>query len=93
MVAMQQQKDKSQKQTERFSEDEDDFDDESFNGYSDGESLLSLVQPEMITLSKHWLAALKDHALLSLPAGQLGFYYECMFFMCSNCRSRMEIEY
>ena len=76
MVAMQQQKDKSKKQTaERFSEDEDDFDDESFNGYSDGESLLSLVQPEMITLSKHWLAALKDHALLSLPAGKC--FYVC----------------
>ena len=45
-------------------EDEDDYGD-----YSGGESLLSLVQPEMVTLSKHWLAALKDHALLSLPPG------------------------
>ena len=35
-----------------------------------GESLLSLVQPEMKTLSKQWLAALKDHALLSLPPGK-----------------------
>ena len=34
-----------------------------------GESLLSLVQPEMKTLSARWLAALKDHALLSLPEG------------------------
>ncbi|CAH0562547.1 unnamed protein product [Brassicogethes aeneus] len=32
-----------------------------------GESLLTLVQPELIGLSRHWLAALKDHALLSLP--------------------------
>lgn len=32
-----------------------------------GESLLNLVQPELISLSRHWLAALKDHALLSLP--------------------------
>lgn len=30
--------------------------------------LLSLVQPELNGLSSHWLAALKDHALLSLPA-------------------------
>lgn len=32
-----------------------------------GESLLTLVQPELISLSQHWLSALKDHALLSLP--------------------------
>ncbi|XP_014207871.1 HEAT repeat-containing protein 5B [Copidosoma floridanum] len=31
------------------------------------ESLLSLVQPELPSLSQHWLAALRDHALLSLP--------------------------
>ncbi|KAK3872016.1 hypothetical protein Pcinc_014808 [Petrolisthes cinctipes] len=31
------------------------------------ESLLSLVQPELVALSKSWLAALKDNALLSLP--------------------------
>ncbi|XP_047496501.1 HEAT repeat-containing protein 5B-like isoform X1 [Penaeus chinensis] len=34
---------------------------------SSEESLLSLVQPELVALSKSWLAALKDHALLSLP--------------------------
>ncbi|XP_045624859.2 LOW QUALITY PROTEIN: HEAT repeat-containing protein 5B [Procambarus clarkii] len=34
---------------------------------SSEESLLSLVQPELMSLSKSWLAALKDHALLSLP--------------------------
>lgn len=33
------------------------------------ESLLTLVQPELISLSQHWLAALRDHALLSLPPG------------------------
>ncbi|XP_076463435.1 HEAT repeat-containing protein 5B-like isoform X2 [Babylonia areolata] len=32
-----------------------------------GESLLSLVQPELANLSSHWFHALKDHALLSLP--------------------------
>lgn len=40
----------------------------SEDNYSGGESLLSLVQPEMSTLSEHWLNALKDYALLSLPA-------------------------
>ncbi|XP_037925116.1 HEAT repeat-containing protein 5B isoform X5 [Hermetia illucens] len=34
---------------------------------SRGESLLSLVKPELGNLSTHWLAALKDHALLLLP--------------------------
>ncbi|KAL0275721.1 UNVERIFIED_CONTAM: hypothetical protein PYX00_003499 [Menopon gallinae] len=31
------------------------------------ESLLSLVQPELVSLAHYWLAALRDHALLSLP--------------------------
>ncbi|XP_037078584.1 HEAT repeat-containing protein 5B-like [Pollicipes pollicipes] len=31
------------------------------------EHLLTLVQPELANLAKHWLAALKDQALLSLP--------------------------
>lgn len=39
-----------------------------------GESLLNLVQPELVSLSKHWLAALRDHALLSLPPGKHLFY-------------------
>ncbi|XP_050067874.1 HEAT repeat-containing protein 5B [Anopheles maculipalpis] len=43
------------------------FDDEFGEFESRGESLLSLVQPELENLSKHWLAALKDYALLSLP--------------------------
>ena len=30
-------------------------------------SLLALVEPELKSLSKYWLGALKDHALLSLP--------------------------
>lgn len=33
-----------------------------------GESLLNLVQPELISLSHYWLSALRDHALLSLPS-------------------------
>ncbi|XP_050679347.1 HEAT repeat-containing protein 5B [Leptidea sinapis] len=34
---------------------------------SKGESLLKLVNPELVSLSENWLAALRDHALLSLP--------------------------
>lgn len=32
------------------------------------DSLITLVQPELPTLSRLWLAALKDYALLTLPA-------------------------
>ncbi|XP_053615269.1 HEAT repeat-containing protein 5B [Plodia interpunctella] len=32
-----------------------------------GESLLKLVEPELDSLGENWLAALKDHALLTLP--------------------------
>lgn len=43
-------------------------DDPEFGDFeSRGESLLSLVKPELDNLSQHWLAALKDHALLLLP--------------------------
>ncbi|KAL7035637.1 hypothetical protein ACKWTF_008482 [Chironomus riparius] len=43
-------------------------DDEMFDEYEQrGESLLSLVQPELENLSRNWLAALRDYALLSLP--------------------------
>nr|XP_022914802.1 HEAT repeat-containing protein 5B isoform X2 [Onthophagus taurus] len=44
------------------------FDDEFGDFAYRGESLLTLVQPELISLAQHWLAALRDHALLSLPA-------------------------
>ncbi|KAB7498931.1 HEAT repeat-containing protein 5B [Armadillidium nasatum] len=40
---------------------------ESLVDTNDDESLLVLVMPELISLSRYWLAALKDHALLSLP--------------------------
>jgi hypothetical protein len=55
---------------------EDDDDSQEFGSYlaTESESLLSLVQPEVKMLSKHWLAALKDYALLSLPSGAI--------FMC-----------
>lgn len=38
-------------------------------GESSRESLLSLVQPELPTLSQNWLGALRDYAYLSLPTG------------------------
>ena len=42
--------------------------DDDFGDFeSRGESLLTLVECELESLSKHWLAALKDYALLSLP--------------------------
>lgn len=44
---------------------EEDFGDFEFQS----ESLLNLVQPELLSLSQHWLSALRDHALLSLPPG------------------------
>ncbi|KAJ8688360.1 hypothetical protein QAD02_024155 [Eretmocerus hayati] len=44
-------------------ENREDFGDFEFQN----ESLLSLVQPELPSLSQHWLSALRDHALLSLP--------------------------
>lgn len=49
----------------RSKQDDEDFDD--FYEHS-AESLLSLVQPELENLSRHWFNALKDHALLSLPS-------------------------
>lgn len=46
--------------------------------YADNESksgnLLSLVQPELVNLAHYWLAALRDHALLSLPPGNICLY-------------------
>jgi hypothetical protein len=42
-------------------------DDEFGDFESHSESLLALVQPELENLSTHWLAALRDYALLSLP--------------------------
>ncbi|CAG2165004.1 unnamed protein product, partial [Oppiella nova] len=49
------------------SEDISDENDKEMDVDSNNESLLQLVAPELPSLSKHWLAALKDHALLTLP--------------------------
>lgn len=48
----------------------DNNDDEFGDFVYQGESLLTLVKPELVSLSQYWLAALRDHALLSLPAGK-----------------------
>lgn len=46
-------------------------DDEEYGEFeSKGESLLKLVEPELESLGENWIAALKDHALLSLPPGE-----------------------
>ncbi|XP_057651452.1 HEAT repeat-containing protein 5B [Diorhabda carinulata] len=44
-----------------------DTENKEFNYEYQGDSLLTLVQPELISLSQYWMMALKDHALLSLP--------------------------
>nr|CAD7424523.1 unnamed protein product [Timema monikensis] len=69
------------------SDNDEDFGDFEFRG----ESLLNLVQPELVSLSQHWLAALRDHALLSLPpefASQLphegGAFYTTDTMECSR---------
>ncbi|TRY62849.1 hypothetical protein TCAL_08197 [Tigriopus californicus] len=56
----------------KFSQADDDdfaeFDDQSSSSGSKNEGLAALVQEELPSLSKHWLAAMKDYALLSLPS-------------------------
>ena len=72
IVAMNQERERRQEQRAARHTGDDSPDKEEASeefGSSSGESLLSLVQPEMKTLSRLWLAALKDHALLSLPPG------------------------
>lgn len=49
-------------------------DDEYGEFESKGESLLKLVEPELESLGENWLAALRDHALLSLPPGEYFFF-------------------
>jgi hypothetical protein len=69
IVARGQEEDQSCKQQLATTPDEEEEEDLGEMCVGASESLLSLVQPEMVTLSKHWLAALKDHAILSLPQG------------------------
>ncbi|KAG5327693.1 HTR5B protein, partial [Pseudoatta argentina] len=54
--------------TNRNANQVDEMSEEDFGEFEfQSESLLSLVQPELLSLSQHWLSALRDHALLSLP--------------------------
>ncbi|XP_067680006.1 HEAT repeat-containing protein 5B-like isoform X1 [Haliotis asinina] len=59
IVAIDREREKQEQNKEKMKEE--------YNDHS-GESLLSLVQPELSTLSEHWNNALRDHALLSLPS-------------------------
>lgn len=52
-------------------DDDDDGDEEEERNEGDvlpPDSLMTLVQPELPTLSRLWLAVLRDYALLTLPA-------------------------
>ena len=71
MVAMSEEKAKEKRRRDRISSrrDSEEEDDEDMNPQ---ESLLQLVSPELKDLSGHWLAALKDYALLSLPSEYSG---------------------
>ncbi|KAH9496165.1 HEAT repeat-containing protein 5B [Bulinus truncatus] len=57
----------TQQRTFKNNEDRNEVEDDAEVYEHSGESLLSLVQPELENLSRHWFNALKDHALLSLP--------------------------
>lgn len=62
VVAM---KEEEERQRLKMSKKSEEDDDEEI--YDPQESLLQLVKPELRDLSNYWLAALKDHALLTLP--------------------------
>lgn len=61
----------SPSESDRSGDSDADSDADSLKSCS-RESLLELVAPELPVLSRFWLAALKDHALLSLPAEFVG---------------------
>jgi hypothetical protein len=66
VVAMNEEDDVRRRKTERqASRTESDDEEDDFLGPQ--ESLLQLVSPELENLSANWLAALRDHALLTLP--------------------------
>lgn len=65
------------------------------------DSLITLVQPELPSLSRLWLAMLRDYALLTLPAEfssqlppdgttqilfQLDIFYFSLFYLVSGAR-------
>ncbi|CAG5124111.1 unnamed protein product, partial [Candidula unifasciata] len=68
IVAVDRENDSRQKREMRRSGASSNSEEDDDASELNGESLLSLVQPELENLSRHWFSALKDHALLSLPA-------------------------
>eukprot|EP00069_Balaena_mysticetus_P021207 bmy_13523T0 len=68
VVAMNIKKEAESKPKRAIKNTDDDDDDYSTIDELPPDSLITLVQPELPTLSRLWLAALKDYALLTLPA-------------------------
>ena len=71
IVSMNSKQFKSAKEEFTYDDDFGDFNsptEEEVPKPEDATSLTGLVAAELPSLSKHWLAALKDHALLSLPS-------------------------
>lgn len=68
VVAMNIKKEADSKPKRANKNTDDDDDDYSTIDELPPDSLITLVQPELPTLSRLWLAALKDYALLTLPA-------------------------
>lgn len=68
MVAMNIKKEAESKPKRAIKNTDDDEDDYGTIDELPPDSLITLVQPELPTLSRLWLAALKDYALLTLPA-------------------------
>uniref|UniRef100_A0A5F9CHJ4 HEAT repeat-containing protein 5B n=1 Tax=Oryctolagus cuniculus TaxID=9986 RepID=A0A5F9CHJ4_RABIT len=68
VVAMNIKKEAESKPKRTIKNTDDDEDDYGTIDELPPDSLITLVQPELPTLSRLWLAALKDYALLTLPA-------------------------
>lgn len=68
VVAMNIKKEAESKPKKAMKNTDDDDDDFGTIDELPPDSLITLVQPELPTLSRLWLAALKDYALLTLPA-------------------------
>ncbi|KAF3826502.1 hypothetical protein GH733_009027 [Mirounga leonina] len=68
VVAMNIKKEAESKPKRAMKSTDDDDDDYGTIDELPPDSLITLVQPELPTLSRLWLAALKDYALLTLPA-------------------------
>ncbi|XP_048209078.1 HEAT repeat-containing protein 5B [Perognathus longimembris pacificus] len=68
VVAMNIKKEAESKPKRAIKSTDDDDDDYGTIDELPPDSLITLVQPELPTLSRLWLAALKDYALLTLPA-------------------------